>query len=86
MSVDGFAGAWTALCAWGGSKSRAPAIRTPTLVVHGALDAMVIPGSTWLAENIPGATLDVIPEAAHSPQYERPDLFNAALRRHFTRG
>jgi pimeloyl-ACP methyl ester carboxylesterase len=27
----------------------------------------------------------VVPEAAHSPQYERPELFNAALRRHLER-
>lgn len=85
MSVDGFAGAWHALCAWKGSKTRVSAIRTPTLVVHGALDAMVVLGSTWLAENIPGAALEVIPEAGHCPQYERPDLFNAALRRLFAR-
>ncbi len=86
MSVDGFAGAWRALCAWPGTRDRAASIRVPTLVLHGALDAMVIPGSTWLAENIPGAALEVIPEAGHSPQIERPALFNAALRRHFARG
>jgi len=83
MSIDGFAGAWQALCRWPGSKTRAGGIRIPTLVVHGELDAMVVPGSTWLAENIPGARLEVIPEAGHSPQMERPALFNAALRRHF---
>jgi pimeloyl-ACP methyl ester carboxylesterase len=46
---------------------------------------MVIPGSRWLAETIPGAVLEGIPEAAHCPQYERPALFDAALRRHFAR-
>jgi pimeloyl-ACP methyl ester carboxylesterase len=86
MAVDGFAGGWQALCRWPGSKSRVAAFRTPTLVIHGELDAMVVPGSTWLAENIPGASLEVIPEAGHSPQIERPELFNAALRRHFARG
>jgi len=85
MSVDGFAGAWRALCEWRGTRDRAQALRVPTLVVHGALDAMVVPGSTWLAENIPGAALEVIPEAGHSPQIERPALFDAALERHFAR-
>ena len=81
MAVDGFAGAWQALCRWPGTESRAHAIRTPTLVIHGELDAMLIPGSRWLAEAIPGARLEVVPEAGHSPQLERPELFNAALAR-----
>lgn len=85
MAVDGFAGAWQALCRWPGTETRAHAIRTPTLVIHGELDAVLIPGSTWLAETIPGARLEVVPEAAHCPQYERPDVFDAALRRHLAR-
>jgi 3-oxoadipate enol-lactonase len=85
MSVDGFAGAWHALCRWQGTEGRAHAIHTPTLVVYGELDAMVIPGSKWLAATIPGAALVTVPEAGHCPQYERPRLFNAALRRHLER-
>lgn len=82
MSVDGFAGAWQAMCRWPGTEQRAHAIRTPTLVIHGELDAPLALGSRWLADNIPGARLVVVPEAAHSPQFERPELFDAALRRH----
>lgn len=82
MSVDAFAGAWQGLCGWRGSEGRAHAIRTPTLVVCGELDLAMIPGSRWLREAIPGAVLEMIPEAGHSPQFERPELFNAALRRH----
>jgi pimeloyl-ACP methyl ester carboxylesterase len=82
MALDGFAGAWQALCSWPGTEARAHAIRTPTLVIHGELDALLIPGSRWLAEAIPGARLEVVPEAGHSPQLERPELFNAALARH----
>ena len=33
-----------------------------------------------MAELIPGARLCVIAGAAHCPQEERPELFNAALR------
>jgi pimeloyl-ACP methyl ester carboxylesterase len=44
-----------------------------------------IEASQWLAANIPGAVLESVPEAAHSPQYERPEIFNAALRRHLDR-
>lgn len=86
MPVEGFAGAWRALCRWPGTRERAHAIRTPTLVIHGELDALLVPGSTWLAETIPGARLEVVPEAGHAPQEERPDLFNAALRRHLADG
>jgi pimeloyl-ACP methyl ester carboxylesterase len=85
MSVDGFAGAWQALCLWQGSESRAHAIRTPTLVIHGEHDTALIPGSRRLARTIPGAVLEVVAEAGHSPQFERPELFNAALRRHLER-
>jgi pimeloyl-ACP methyl ester carboxylesterase len=31
---------------------------------------------------IPNARVEVIPEAGHSPQFERPELFNRALRHH----
>jgi pimeloyl-ACP methyl ester carboxylesterase len=82
MAVDGFIGGWNALSTWAGTKERAAEIRVPTLVVYGELDAGLVRGSQWLAETIPGAVLAPIPEAGHSPQYERPDLFNAALRRH----
>jgi pimeloyl-ACP methyl ester carboxylesterase len=84
MSLEGFVGGWQALCGWPGTQRRAHAIRTPTLVIHGELDAPVIAGSRWLAGAIPGARLEVVPEAGHSPQLERPELFNAALRRLLT--
>jgi pimeloyl-ACP methyl ester carboxylesterase len=45
----------------------------------------LVKSSQIMAEKIPHATLVVVPEAAHSPQYERPDLFNAALRAHLAR-
>ena len=59
--------------------------RVPTLVIYGELDAGVREGSKWLAEAIPGARLECIPEAGHAPQDERPELFNAALARHLRR-
>ena len=84
MSLEGFIGGWEALCGWKGTLERAHAIRTPTLVIHGELDMPVIAGSRWLAGAIPGARREVVPEAGHSPQLERPELFNAALRRILT--
>jgi pimeloyl-ACP methyl ester carboxylesterase len=83
MSPDAFIGAWQGLVSWQGTKTRAAAIRTPTLIIYGDLDApALIQGSVRLAEMIPNARVEVIPETAHSPQWERPELFNQALRSH----
>jgi 3-oxoadipate enol-lactonase len=83
MSVGAFIGAAQALFEWEGSVERASRIRTPTLVICGDLDApALVEASRRLAELIPNASLEVIPEASHSPQWERPELFNRVLRRH----
>ncbi len=83
MSLDAFVGAWQGLVDWEGTQDRASAISMPTLIIYGDQDAQgLIMASGMLAEWIPNATVEVIPETAHSPQWERPDLFNRALRRH----
>ena len=70
-----------ALLAYGGTAmsdasllGRLPGIDVPALVVWGAADRIVDPehGRTY-AEQIPGATLDVIAEAGHLPQLETPE-------------
>jgi 3-oxoadipate enol-lactonase len=81
MSPDALLGCWNALQAWSGTDERAGCIRTPTLIIYGERDtALIVEGSQRLAAIISGAQLCMIPEAAHSPQEERPDAFNAALR------
>ncbi len=81
MSVDAFIGSWDGLAAWEGTEDRAHAIETPTLIIYGDLDMpLLIEASRKLAQLIPDATVEVIPETGHSPQWERPALFNAALR------
>jgi 3-oxoadipate enol-lactonase len=85
MSVAAFVGAGNALARWQGTRDRVHALSLPTLVIYGALDAGVREGSEWLAATIPGAVLECVPEAGHSPQDERPELFNAALARHLHR-
>lgn len=83
MSPDAFIGAWQALEDWEGTEGRAQAISTPTLIIYGDLDApALIRGSSKLAQLIPNVHVEVIPETAHAPQWERPELFNRALRRH----
>jgi len=83
MSPDAFIGAWRGLVDWQGTKTRASAISTPTLIIYGDLDTpALVDASKKLVEIIPNARIEVIPEAAHSPQQERPELFNRALRHH----
>ena len=81
MSVDAFIGSWNGLTEWEGTEERAHDIGAPTLIIYGDLDApLLVEGSVKLAQLIPGAVVEIIPETAHSPQWERPALFNAALR------
>jgi pimeloyl-ACP methyl ester carboxylesterase len=83
MSVDGYIGAQEGLNGWPGTVDRLASIVTPTLVVYGDLDfVLLIQAAKEMARKIPGVVLEAIPECGHSPQYERPELFNAALRRH----
>lgn len=82
MSVDGFIGAWRGLTSWRGSAERIQNVTAPTLVICGELDGALIKPSEYLASLIPNARLEMIPEAGHSPQFERPEIFNALLRRH----
>ena len=58
----------------------------PTLVVCGEEDAITPPSqSQALAAGIPGATLQLISDAAHFPMLEQPERFNAILRNFITR-
>jgi len=64
-----------------------PHIKAPTLVVVGEKDTATPPAmAERLAASIPGAELAVIKAAAHLPNIEQPEAFNATigdfLRRH----
>lgn len=85
MSVHGFAGAWSALNAWAGTRDRAHAIASPTMIIYGEMDVLVRDGMEFLAGAIPGAHKVVVKGAAHCPQFETPALFNEALRAHLSR-
>ena len=59
----------------------------PILLVVGDADALCPPSAMRLvADQIPGADLQVIADAGHSPYFERPEewteLVGAFLRRH----
>src|ERR1700757_1843179 len=55
------------------TSSRLPQIRSPTLVLHGELDAMApIANARFLAERIPDAELSVIAGTGHAYALEAP--------------
>lgn len=77
-----------ALHTYGGDTMTDPAllgrlggITVPTLVVWGAADRIVDPsyGAAY-AEAIPGARLEIIPDAGHLPQLETPDKLRDLVR------
>jgi pimeloyl-ACP methyl ester carboxylesterase len=55
------------------------AIACLTLVVVGDQDEIFVPGAQAMAATIPGARLVVVPAAGHSPQFENPDAYFAAV-------
>ena len=75
---------WSTLAVEIAPARRSPAaasISCPTLVIVGALDLPFVPGSHLMAEAIPGAQLEVIADAGHSPQFEAPDRWIEVLER-----
>lgn len=59
--------------------ARVAAIRIPTLVMVGTHDEIFRESSVQLAAAIPGARYVEFPDAAHSPQFEDPQRWYAAL-------
>ena len=52
----------------------------PTLVIYGTHDApALVAGCKRLGELIPGSQTHAVAEAAHAPQEEQPEDFNATL-------
>ena len=60
-------------------------IRCPTTVIVGEADVPLLAGARVLAEEIEGAELVVIPEAAHQPQLENPTAWFEAVEAHLLR-
>jgi pimeloyl-ACP methyl ester carboxylesterase len=55
------------------------AVTCPTLVMIGALDAAFYEGALEMAAALPAASLAIIPEAGHHPQFENPVAWGDAL-------
>jgi pimeloyl-ACP methyl ester carboxylesterase len=54
-------------------------IACPTLVIVGEQDTPFLEPSRRMAATIPGARLEVVADAGHSPQFENPDAWLAAV-------
>lgn len=54
-------------------------ISCPTLVVVGEQDTAFLDDSSAMASTVPDASLVVIPDAGHSPQFEAPEAWFEAL-------
>lgn len=66
-------------------RPRLPEIRCPTTVLVGSLDAPFVPTSENLASGIPGARLEKIEGAYHSPQHTHPAEWRACVCAHLDR-
>jgi pimeloyl-ACP methyl ester carboxylesterase len=63
------------------SRERLPALKVPTLVIHGALDQLSPKeNGEELARLIPGAELLIVPDVGHAVNLEGQRAVNAALR------
>jgi 3-oxoadipate enol-lactonase len=79
-SVAGIAGAQRGMAARPDRRGDLERIGVPTLVLVGADDVISPPPEAReIAASIPGARLEVIPDAGHLAPYENPDAANAAI-------
>ena len=61
------------------TTARLKEIKLPVLAIAGEQDPSA-PGTRYIGENLPGAKLVMIPQAAHIANIEQPEKFNQALR------
>jgi len=79
--ISGIAGALMAMAERPDSVPLLTQIACPTLVITGELDGPTPPADGKLmAERIPGARLEIIPQAGHLSNLEQPEAFNGALQ------
>ena len=54
-------------------------LRIPTLVLHGDQDFIPLAVAQHIADAIPGARLEVLPDCGHFSFLEQPEAFHAAV-------
>ncbi len=63
------------------AATRLSEINVPTLIIDGALDhPEILRAGDVMAVEMPGAQKVVLPDSAHMPNMEHPDLFNRAVQ------
>lgn len=56
-----------------------PSIRVPTLIIVGDRDQPFQAPSAYMARKVPGARLEIIPDAGHWANLDQPEIFNRVL-------
>ena len=80
VGVEAFVRQQAAIMGRPDSRPDLPSIRSPTLVVVGDSDRLTPPElAQEIAENIPGARLEIIAECGHLSTLEAPDAVNRLL-------
>ncbi len=78
-TVEGYARCCAAIAAMN-FDSRLADIKAPTLVVAGARDPSTTPERMAMyRDRIPGVRMAIVENAAHFPNFDEPDAFNAVL-------
>ena len=63
------------------SPDSVASIRQPVLLIHGDSDRIISPeASTWYAEHLPNARLEIVANAGHWLQIEHPETFTGLIR------
>jgi 3-oxoadipate enol-lactonase len=85
ISDEGYAGCCEALAAWDATDQLVE-VAAPTLVIAGADDPATPPADVQVvADGIPGATMYVIPGAAHLANVDRPRTFTDLMLGHLSK-
>lgn len=80
VGVEGYLRQQAAIIARPDSRPLLAGIRCPTLVVVGDADALTPPDrAAEMAESIPGARLEIVPECGHISTLEQPDAVTRLL-------
>lgn len=80
--AEGYASCCEAIAGWD-AVERLGTITAPTLVVSGAEDPATPPEhGRVIADAVPGARFEIIPDAAHLASYQRPEIVSPLIREH----
>jgi 3-oxoadipate enol-lactonase len=78
-SHEGFRRQLGAILLWSAYR-RLPSLRVPTLIVHGEEDRLVpVRNGRTVARRIPGAQLEIVPDAGHIMTTDQPEICAALM-------